>query len=58
MVIENRGGAGGNIGSEAAAKSPADGYTLPMATVGTHSINLPLFEANKINVIGGRPDPM
>jgi tripartite-type tricarboxylate transporter receptor subunit TctC len=47
VVIENRGGAGGNIGSEAVAKSPADGYTLLMATVGTHSINLPLFEANK-----------
>lgn len=47
VVIENRGGAGGNIGSEAVAKSPNDGYTLLMATVGTHSINLPLFEANK-----------
>ena len=47
VVVENRGGAGGTIGSEAVAKSPADGYTLLMATVGTHSINLPLFEANK-----------
>ena len=47
VVVENRAGAGGNIGAEAAAKSPADGYTLLMATVGTHAINLPLFEQNR-----------
>jgi tripartite-type tricarboxylate transporter receptor subunit TctC len=41
VVIENRGGAGGNIGTDVVAKSPADGYTLLMGTVGTHAINLP-----------------
>ncbi len=46
VVIENRGGAGGNIGSEVVAKSPPDGYTLLMGTVGTLSINLPLFAQN------------
>jgi tripartite-type tricarboxylate transporter receptor subunit TctC len=35
VYVENRGGAGGTIGTEAAAKSPADGYTLFFATTGT-----------------------
>lgn len=43
VVIENRGGAGGNIGADVVAKSPPDGYTLLMGTVGTHAINLPLY---------------
>jgi tripartite-type tricarboxylate transporter receptor subunit TctC len=38
VVVENRPGAGGTIGSEQAAKSPADGYTLLLATSSTHSI--------------------
>ncbi|MCX8115990.1 MAG: tripartite tricarboxylate transporter substrate-binding protein, partial [Burkholderiaceae bacterium] len=43
VVIENRGGAGGNIGTDVVAKSPADGYTLLMGTVGTHAINVSLY---------------
>jgi len=43
FVVENRGGAGGNIGAEVVAKSPNDGYTLLMGTVGTHGINKSLY---------------
>jgi tripartite-type tricarboxylate transporter receptor subunit TctC len=39
IVIDNRGGAAGNIGAELAAKSPPDGYTIVFAYSGTHSIN-------------------
>lgn len=45
VVIENRGGANGNIGSEAAAKSPADGYTFLVITSGTHAINVSLYRS-------------
>ena len=43
VVIDNKAGAGGNIGAESVAKAPADGYTLVMGTVGTHSINGSLY---------------
>jgi tripartite-type tricarboxylate transporter receptor subunit TctC len=43
IVIENRSGAGGSIGSDLVAKAPADGYTLLMGTVGTHAINTSLY---------------
>lgn len=43
FVIENRPGAGGNTGTDAVAKSPPDGYTLLMGTVGTHGINASLY---------------
>jgi tripartite-type tricarboxylate transporter receptor subunit TctC len=43
VVVENRGGAGGSIGGEAAAKSAPDGYTLIMASAGSHAVNVGLY---------------
>lgn len=43
VVVENKAGAGGNIGSDFVAKSAPDGYTLLMGTVGTHAINVSLY---------------
>lgn len=43
LVVENRPGAGGNIGAEAAAQSAADGYTLFWAQSATHGINPSLY---------------
>lgn len=43
VVIDNRPGAGGNIGTDLVAKAPADGYTLLMGTVGTQAINASLY---------------
>jgi tripartite-type tricarboxylate transporter receptor subunit TctC len=44
VVIDNKPGAGGNIGADVVAKSAGDGYTLVMGTVGTHSINGSLYD--------------
>ena len=44
FVVDNRAGAGGNVGAELVARAPADGYTLLMGTVGTHGINKSLYK--------------
>jgi tripartite-type tricarboxylate transporter receptor subunit TctC len=44
FLVENRTGAGGNIGADVVSKSAADGYTLLMATVSTHAINPGLYK--------------
>src|SRR3990172_7070904 len=43
VVIDNRGGATGNIGAEIAARSPRDGYTILFAYAGTHAINPSIY---------------
>ncbi|HVR51420.1 MAG TPA: tripartite tricarboxylate transporter substrate-binding protein, partial [Pseudorhodoferax sp.] len=43
IVIDNRGGAGGNIGSDAAARARADGSTIMLATATSHGLNSALY---------------
>jgi tripartite-type tricarboxylate transporter receptor subunit TctC len=50
IVIDNRPGAGANIGAEVAAKSPPDGYTLFMVTA-THAINATLYQKLGYNLV-------
>src|SRR5262245_29528354 len=44
VVVENRGGAGGTIGSEAAAKATPDGYTIMMGHLGTLALNVSIYK--------------
>lgn len=43
VVIENKGGAGGSVGSALAARAPADGYTILGGTISSHAINVSLY---------------
>jgi tripartite-type tricarboxylate transporter receptor subunit TctC len=50
FVIENRPGAGGNIGTEAVVRAPADGYTLLLITA-ANAINTTLYEKLSFNFV-------
>ncbi len=52
VVIDNRGGAAGNIGTETAAKSPPDGYTLLLGTMSTHAMNQFLYSKMTYDPVG------
>lgn len=67
FVVDNKGGAGGNIGADIVAKSAPDGYTLLMGTVGTQSINKWLYakmpfdpqkDLQPITLVAGVPNVM
>jgi tripartite-type tricarboxylate transporter receptor subunit TctC len=45
VVVENKPGAGGNIGADFVAKSPADGYTILMGALSTHAVNPSLYKS-------------
>ncbi|MCC7345995.1 MAG: tripartite tricarboxylate transporter substrate binding protein [Variibacter sp.] len=52
LVVENRPGAGANIGAEAAARSPGDGYTFFIGTASTHGINATLYKELRYDPVG------
>ena len=49
IIIDNRAGASGNIGMDAAAKAPADGYTIFLGNIGTISINPAVFSSLSVH---------
>ena len=51
VVVENKPGAGGVVGTEAAAKSPADGTTFIMGNAGSHAINQALYKSLPYDVV-------
>lgn len=53
VMVDNKPGAGGNIGADFVAKSAPDGHTLVMGTVGTHSINGALYEKMPYDMVKG-----
>ena len=67
IVIDNRGGAGGNIAAELTAKAPADGYSLLMSTLSIQSINISLYsklnyhpqrDMTPVTLVGDSPNAM
>jgi tripartite-type tricarboxylate transporter receptor subunit TctC len=67
FIVDNRAGAGGNVGADIVAKAPADGYTLLMGTVGTHGINKALYakmpfdpqkDFSPVTLVAGVPNVM
>ncbi|MDJ0387957.1 tripartite tricarboxylate transporter substrate binding protein [Roseomonas sp. E05] len=51
IVVENRAGAGGVVGSDAVAKSPPDGYTLCLGSIASHSVNMSLMPSMPYDVM-------
>jgi tripartite-type tricarboxylate transporter receptor subunit TctC len=67
FIVDNKAGAGGNIGADIVAHSAPDGYTLLMGTVGTHAINKSLYskmpfdpikDFQPITLVAGVPNVM
>jgi tripartite-type tricarboxylate transporter receptor subunit TctC len=51
VVVDNRSGAGGVVGTEIVAHSAPDGYTLTIGSIGTHAINQTLYRTLPYNVV-------